>query len=136
MNETRRGVVFNGWQRIGIVLSIIWFVAYSIFLWSSGSADRLELYEIRKGNCADTFTANSETSRPSDSGYDKRLSDNRNELRQCEKEAAAAFRRDLRTARHNIPILLAVVVASIVLAWVVAWGVIRMVRWVKQGFEF
>jgi hypothetical protein len=136
MNETSRGIAVNGWHRIGIVLSIIWFFAYSIFLWSSGSADRLELYEIRKSNCADTFNTNSAVSRPSGGDYDKRSSENRNELRQCEKEAAAAFRREMRTARQNIPILLANVIASVLLAWVVVWGVIGIVRWVKRGFEF
>jgi hypothetical protein len=129
-------MAINGWQRIGIVLSIIWFFAYSIILWSSGSADRLELYEIRKSNCADTFNADNEVSRPSESDYDKRLGEKRNELRQCEKAAAVAFRSELRTARQNIPVLLANVIASIVLAWGVVWSVIGIVRWVKRGFEF
>jgi hypothetical protein len=136
MNETSKGVAINGWQRIGIVLSIIWFFAFSIILWSSGSADRLELYEIRKSNCADTFNANNAIPRPSDGDYDKRSSENRNELRQCEQEAAAAFRRELRAARQNIPVLLANVIVTIVLAWGVVWSVTGIVRWVKRGFEF
>jgi hypothetical protein len=134
MNEASGGITLNGWQRIGIVLSIIWFFAYSIFLWSSGSADRVELYELRKSNCADTFNANNEALRPADGDYDKRSSENQNELRQCAREAAAVFRRDLRTSRQNIPVLLANVIASIVFAWVLVWSIIGIVRWVKHGF--
>jgi hypothetical protein len=59
-----------------------------------------------------------------------------NELRRGEKAAAAAYRGELRTARQNIRVLLANVIASIVLAWVVVWGVIGIVRWMKRGFEF
>jgi hypothetical protein len=104
-------------------------------LWSSDSSDRADLYEVRKSNCADTFNANKEASRPSDPDYAKRSSENENERRQCEKEAAAAFRREYLTARRNIPVLLAYVIASIVLAWVIVWGAIGIARWVKRGFE-
>jgi hypothetical protein len=92
--------------------------------------------KLGKSNCADTFDANNAVPQLSDGDYDKRSSENRDELRQCEKAAAAAYRGELRTARQNIPVLLANVIASIVLVWVIVWGVIGIVRWVKRGFEF
>jgi hypothetical protein len=34
----------NGWQRIGIILSVIWFVGFAWYVWSSDRKQKADSY--------------------------------------------------------------------------------------------
>src|SRR5690348_11790904 len=45
----------GGWRRIGIVLSMIWFLGFGFFLWIYNERDHSKLFEIGLHNCELTF---------------------------------------------------------------------------------
>lgn len=96
-----RGFRLNGWQRIGIVLSVVWAIA--VIVW-----DTLEV--IRH----------------------KRL------LSQCLSGADPVMNYCARTYEvpwfMNAMIVLAAL-APIPIAWLLVWGLVALVRWVRRGFQ-
>jgi hypothetical protein len=44
-------MAMRGWRRIGIILSVIWFLGFGVYLWSEAVAEADRLRSLRADNC-------------------------------------------------------------------------------------
>jgi hypothetical protein len=44
----------RGWRRIGVVLSVLWFVGFGAWLWISSISEHNAFYRLQLHNCADS----------------------------------------------------------------------------------
>jgi hypothetical protein len=107
----RRMSRLNGWQRIGIVLSVLWFLGGAF--WGNEIA-------IRDGGSWPTLQLKWCLSRPN-ADY---------------SECNATFEKDYEKgiAGHWSAGLL-VGLVPIPIAWLLVWAVVAIVRWVRRGFR-
>jgi hypothetical protein len=103
----------NGWQRIGIVASVIWAIGAPIYLDHAAQQEAMEVFGHYYEACRDN---------PS------------NEPERCFERARRAY--DLVT---RYPLLSANgAVAALVpvgLGWLLAYALVYLVRWVRAGFQ-
>jgi hypothetical protein len=115
-------IKLNGWQRIGVVLSVIWFIgfaAYTAYIWNDEehkywSADQADIFSEATNECL----RRSEVDYWLDSAkwhatYDK-----------CLYEAHARY----------IAKMFALNFGVIVFGWLAAWLGIVVTRWIRRGF--
>lgn len=95
----------NGWHRIGIVASVVWMVVGAIW------AQHLifdHIYEMRRA-CVAAVT----------------------DYKFCDK----TYEGEMTSAREMQPVFTAVVaLAPTPIVWLVAYGLIGLVRWIRRGF--
>ena len=109
MLHPMRGFRFNGWQRIGIVLSLVWAVGAAGNAWQSWG-DRRDDLDKAYFNCL--FKPGTT---PSDC-------DTKDRVGQAAAEKYAGK-------------LLLQWLAPIPIAWLVVYGLIWLVRWIRRGFH-
>jgi hypothetical protein len=116
-----RGFRLNGWQRIGIVLSVIWAI-WAVFHEMDESLRRYnEAYGEAFGpvyrECRDK---QDREGRPADG-------------RACLEEAEPVAMKTVHMeSRWNVAI---VALAPIPIAWLLVWGLVALVRWIRRGFQ-
>jgi hypothetical protein len=47
-------IKLGGWQRIGVILSVLWFVGFGVFMFEKEMSDRFDSDVRQLGNCAKT----------------------------------------------------------------------------------
>jgi hypothetical protein len=122
-----RGFRLNGWQRIGIVLSVVW--AVGAFIYARDAAEnRAEefarsAYQICFDNARRVLGDESDPS--AQSHYDAALNGCYAELQRTRAVWLAGSWGDAAiTALVPIPV-----------AWLLAWGLVALVRWIRRGFQ-
>lgn len=104
-----RGFRLNGWQRIGIVLSVVWAIGALVYVWQDHTA-RSATHQKLYYKCM--FAPDGDTS----------LCDARDQA--------------LRSASRRVTVdLLTWSLAPIPIAWLLVWGLVALVRWVRRGFQ-
>jgi hypothetical protein len=105
----------RGWYRIGIVLSVIWFVAFGAYIWSDSVRHNADFYKASLGVCFDIQDAA--------------------KSKICRDEAQKLFYREADELYAGIPIIATIDLATVILGWLVVWICISVIRWVRRGFE-
>jgi hypothetical protein len=107
----------RGWRRIGIVLSIIWFVGFGGWMWIESVRENADFYGGLFGMC---YSIQSETGR-----------------RECQKHADDYYQ--TTSAKLQSPEVLAAFVAvdagTVALGWSIVIAAVAVVRWVRRGFQ-
>jgi hypothetical protein len=136
----QRGVALvgklNGWQRIGIVISIIWFIGFGAFIWTDTLRQDRDYHANDAEVCRLILNANNE-SLPyieNKGERDKTESENLAKYDMCQKSALAFLDREYEEARSGMPLLLAIDVGTVLFGWLVVWMFVGITRWVKRGF--
>ena len=104
-----RGFRLNGWQRIGIVLSVLWAIAAGAYVWQ-GSRNLSYVYWRTYYHCV--FTPGND-----------------------ENSCQAAKEQAETVPSKYVSLLLPVALAAIPVAWLLVYIVVWTVRWVRRGFQ-
>ena len=88
-------------------------------------------WDWQLGNCLKIAEMRRESLQPND----PRDAQIQRDLRNCTDRASGFFTEQVGKLWSNIWVLLLVDAATIVLAWLLAWIVVRLVRWVSRGFH-
>jgi hypothetical protein len=115
-------IKLNGWQRIGIVMSAIWFLGFFLYQWNSRVTGVRDLYELESIACYEKS-----------SGYVEKQEDADLKREKCRDKASADHDRNFGEAKAEIPLLLVADFVTVVLGWLVAWIVVSITRWIRRG---
>jgi len=124
----------KGWRRLG-VLSVLWFVVFGGWLWNSSTNEINEFFRWQLENCFNVSEMKREPLSYADPQYDQKNAKIENEEEACGDRASAHHHQQFDDLYSNVWVLLLVDLASIALAWFVAWIVICVGRWVVAGFR-
>jgi hypothetical protein len=111
---------FNGWQRLGIICSVIWFLGGGFWGNKMAIDEGARMAGVEVDNCV--------ASNKLKFGENGAYSD---VWTPCWKEFPANYVRDIDG--HWWSALL-VGLGPIPFAWLIAWGAIALTRWVRRGF--
>ena len=109
-----RGVRLNGWQRIGIVLSVVWALGAWLYVQQLDVEQAQRLKESAYRTCTDL----------QDQSPDKGVSD-------CIKDAESVYDTSLQS---NWSDKWVAALLPIPIAWMITYGLIGLVRWIRAGF--
>ena len=126
----------SGWQRIGIVVSVIWFVGFAGYVVANRQDDAL--YDKLLLTCAEGLqrdVALSETAKTAEE-REQRRQEYGNKYSKCMNDAhVSSFRFGLSNdPLQAIPLVLAVDLGMIVIGWLIAWCVVMVFRGIRRGF--
>ena len=114
----------SGWQRIGIVLSIIWFIGFGAYIWMLRDIQHVgELYRGQLNTCSILLNmANDELQHIENlSDRNKRQDANWKEYEDCKKRASALHSRMLNDEKEGIPVIPAIDFVTVVIGWLAVW---------------
>jgi hypothetical protein len=129
----------RGWRRIGIVASVIWFIAFGAYLWRDGNQRHADSYTSSREMCSlelDTLNKSlgPRLGNPNLKEYDRKFAENLANFEKCNAYTDKVFLSQADEFFKNIPILLGVDLATIAIGWALVWFVVVVVRWVRRGF--
>jgi hypothetical protein len=105
----------NGWQRIGLVASVIWAVGAPIYMDQAAQREASDRFSESYERCRDIPT---------------------NDPERCFKQASdwshTVPRYTLRGDPQNVAI---VSLVPIVFGWLLAYALVYLVRWIRAGFK-
>jgi hypothetical protein len=110
----------NGWQRIGIVVSVVWFIGcagYTTFIWYNEPQE-----DILHGRFAEARSLCEQSVKDPlnpDAEFDPSIS----VRKRCFNQSRSGFAKNM----------IAIDVGAIVLGWLVAWFGIVITRWIRRG---
>src|SRR5947209_919680 len=81
----------RGWRRIGVVLSVLWFVGFGGWLWTNEMGGHSEFYKFQLQNCYTIERMKREPLRLDDPQYDQKTAKIDSEHEACRDKAAAFF---------------------------------------------
>ena len=106
----------NGWQRIGIVVSVIWFVGFA-GIWFFGAAHNAETrHRYSMTRCNEDF-------------------EETNLREKCLQEAAGSSELAIELNREKLWQIFTIDFGLIVFGWLVAWIGVGIGRWIKRGSD-
>jgi hypothetical protein len=115
-------IKLNGWQRIAIVVSLIWFLGFFQYQWNSRVQGVRDLYELESIACYEKS-----------SGYAEKQEEEDLKREKCRDKASADHDHNFGEARAEIPWLLAADLVTVVFGWLVAWIVVSITRWIRRA---
>ena len=126
----------RGWQRIGIILSVIWFVGFGGFLWTKSVDEIIAPYRYELESCHRVLDMDNDRLQyiTDPDQRDKKLNDNFAKLHKCEADAKQQWESTRPDDRQVVAGVVAVDIVSIILGWLIVWGCVALVRWVRRGF--
>jgi len=127
-------VRLGGWQRIGVIISIVWFLGWGAFLWIDAVNQNANLFKVQFGICMQVHDDAIGLLRPAEKNYRERSEQIESDFKRCKDKAENLFIKQAANNRADIPILLAVDFGSVVIGWLIVWGMVGMARWVRRGF--
>jgi hypothetical protein len=126
----------SGWQRIGIVVSVIWFVGFAGYVWidSNRHSDDFHISQLKL--CGDIWDTEMERAFQSknDADKDRKLAAAHEKHKQCKDDATALFFRSAEGNREAIPLLLAIDLGTVVAGWLIVWFLVSVAKWIRRGF--
>jgi len=123
----------NGWQRIGIVLSVIWFIGFAGYAWSHAVQSVVEFYGRHLDICYTILNMDTEAYIGNQEDRDKRQAANWTKFKKCQSEGSAILNEMADNNYKGIPILLAVDFGTVLFGWLVVWSGMGITRWIKKG---
>jgi hypothetical protein len=110
-----RGFRLNGWQRIGIVLSVVWAVVGPIYIEQEHEAYARDEARFSYRLCRDAQSSSADPS-------------------ECSKDYDRTYEAFLgwKPSWGNWALLAFV---PIVGGWLLMWGIVALVRWIRRGFR-
>lgn len=102
---------FNGWQRLGVVVSIVWAIGGAIYQRTADVNRAADTAALFTGVCQHAHPANPD---------------------RCSGKYEQTFRLWLEGSWGNVA---AMALGPVLLGWVIVYLVIRVVRWVGAGFR-
>lgn len=139
--------LLDGWRRIGVILSVVWFIGFAGYIWSWDRQETASFYAMQLSLCsaAHRMVAQSLEGRFSDPAWgdkrDREEAANDARYEKCQAEARNFYSSQIGEnagwARWalGLALLFGVDLLTIVFGWLIAWFFILMVRWVQRGFS-
>jgi hypothetical protein len=130
-----------GWRRIGMSVSIVWFIGFAWFLWPR--EDEGEFYNEQLRLCRTIWHVDSGQSEAIDKDQErnKRQAHNWSEYLKCESHVATLADRQTASEKREKRFVLGMDYLIVVFGWLVVWGVITLVwsvtgigRWIRRRF--
>jgi hypothetical protein len=126
----------RGWWRIGVVLSVIWFVGFGGWLWLSSTGAYMDIHQWQLQDCHNLYRKEREQLQGFDPQFDQKAAKINSESKACQEEAAAHFERQMDKLFYSQGGLIFAVDAGVLaLVWSLAWIVVAVGRWVAAGFR-
>ena len=126
----------SGWRRLGVVLSVLWFVGFGGWLWTSSVRGYQDFYGFELRNCSAMSSMKRDALRADDEQYDQKSAKIISEEKACTDNADAFFSREIdKLYSQEVWVLLAIDVALLALFWFLAWIVVAVRHWVLAGFR-
>jgi hypothetical protein len=117
----------RGWRRIGIVVSVVWFIGFGGYVWSDSTRRNGDFYSSQLGMCKLILDTDNESRlRTPDENWAK--------YEKCRADAEKLFFFEADQLYKGIPIILGVDLATIAIGWALVWFVVFVVRWIRRGF--
>ena len=134
---TEMRIRLNRWQRVAIVLSVLAFVGMGLYAWVFEARQRDHFYLLQLSMCNATLQMENDLLRDigKEEDRDKRQAAVQAENESCKSEAPATLRKSFHASLERMPLFLATVLGLIVLAWLIEWFVVEIVRWIKRGSQ-
>jgi hypothetical protein len=128
--------IMSGWRRLGVVLSVLWFVGFGGWLWTSSVRGYQDFYGFELRNCSAMSSMKRDALRADDQQYDQKSAKIIGEEKACTDNADAFFSREIdKLYSQEVWVLLAIDVALLALFWLLAWIVVAVGHWVLAGFR-
>jgi hypothetical protein len=128
----------RGWRRIGIILSVIWFLGFGVLLWHQFVEDAVAPYTLALKTCSAIEESSNEFWRQNARDADElgeKLSDNLRKWEKCLSDAKLQWESTERPSNGmQLAAVLGVDLITIALGWLIVWGCVAVVRWVHRGF--
>jgi len=133
----------SGWQRIGVILSVIWFIGFAGYIWHADRKEKADFYVWQLHMCSEIWDTENESLNyiQDPNERDKREASNRAKYDQCNEEARKFYAVQIgeNAGRPHwglaMGLLIGVDLLTIGIAWLLAWLTISVVRWVRRGFH-
>ena len=100
----------NGWQRIGVIASALWAIGAAIYERSGQVGDATRIHQSTLSNCSPEFTV------------------------ACTDAADEKYRVLLALDFVSVSNIVFIAIGPVLLGWVSAYLIVKIVRWVKAGF--
>ena len=127
----------KGWRRIGIIVSVIWFLGFGVLLWNQFVEDTVAPYALDLKICSaieqhrDEFwqakARNSEE-------LSEKLQANQDEYEKCASKAKLQWESERPSDSVLAIAVLMIDLVTIALGWLIVWGSVALGRWVYRGF--
>lgn len=114
----------HGWRRLGIVLSVLWFVGFGGWFWVTEADSIWKTYSDSLWLCRHDLKG--EPLSKADPKADKQ------DLEVCENIAAGYRSEQMKTLAW---VLILIDLGLIAFSWLLAWIIISVSRWVRAGFR-
>jgi hypothetical protein len=126
----------KGWRRIGIALSVIWFVGYGGYMWFWSTGHNADFYGSQLRMCYAILDVDNETLQytRTDEERGKKAVENQAKFEKCRSDAEKLFLSAAGQMYRGIPILLGIDLMTVGIGWLLAWFAVLLVRWVRRGF--
>jgi hypothetical protein len=107
----------SGWQRIGVVLSVLWIIGSPLFIWQSENSAVREVRAGCYGHITDPFGPQWDAA-----------------VQHCAELFPMHSFADLYSRRGDAEVLWALTLIPIAILWIVGGIVIGTLRWIGRGF--
>ncbi len=126
----------NRWQRIGIVLSVMWFIGFEGYIWHIGNRNVFDFYSSSLHMCSTILDTDNEALQYIEKTEDrnKRQTDNWTKYGNCQTRADALMHTMVDGNNSGIPILFVVAFLTVLFGWLVVSFVIGITQLIKVGF--
>jgi hypothetical protein len=108
----------NGWRRIGVVLSVIWFVSFYWYLWDREKQKAQKEFQTVEAQCEQYLSEEEKLKERFDFT--------------CFFKGYKAY--EAKIEKVSTPLLVAIDFGSVVLWWIVLRLLLSVYRWIVRGF--
>jgi hypothetical protein len=103
----------RGWRRIGIVVSVVWFIAFAAYVWSDSNLHNGDFYSSQLRMCKAILDVADESLPDNLEERNNKLDENWAKYEKCQADAEKLFLSEADQLYKGIPILLGVDLATI-----------------------
>jgi hypothetical protein len=113
----------SGWQRIGVVISVLWLLGLSIYFVADAYKNSTKYADFLENVCmAGRHDSSPEGKRALDECFSNAI-----------QAGGTEFRAEVAQTFKDV-FLWIILLGPIILLWLVGWIVLGTVRWVRRGF--
>jgi hypothetical protein len=132
----------SGWQRIGVILSVIWFIGFAGYIWHADRKEKAAFYVSQLNVCSEIWETENESLKyiQDPKERDKREAANRAKYDQCNDKAEKFYAVQIGDGGWGQwalgwGLLIGVDLLTIGIGGLLAWLTISVARWVRRGFH-